>query len=553
MEQRSGPEWVALALAWETQLDKLSECLHQQVEDQKRFIQAVLMEQSMRSPVLSQLEKHESGLAPSSGEASGNDPRSTESNAVLKVKMIEHMSELEQSQSQHDSLCGGVLCWVEAVASAAVGHHLVSGSSWTVWLVQTTPWQAFFVLLTILNIGWVFYITDVSMQNALLTYDGQATSSTSGWVVVDGTFLLLFILELVVRTLAASASSELMHSDLLYLLVDASVVFVSALHVVFTLCGITSGFIANLRLLKTVRLYGLCHALKHVRLFAKLTRMISALAHSGEDLFWGSLLLSVISSVFSTFFLQLLTDYVTEATAHDDVVEQLRPYFSSMSSSILTSVMCVTGGVSWWEVEQHFLEVSWFLGGLLVVFVLVMFVAVLNVVTGIFVTDSVQRADADRDVAIALRTARRHELHAELISIFNDIDADKSGEMTVEELHTMWTNDKVQMLLSSVGIEAVDCEKFFHALDVDGSGRVSIDEFILGVNTIAGQSRQMDLILFQGEMKTMIHALEGKHSDLSALHVVGHKMLIEMREGQRQLQATQESILDKMAQQEVVF
>merc|ERR1719383_1453793 len=239
------------------------------------------------------------------------------------------------------------------MADCRAGHHLVSGSSWTVWLVQTTPWQAFFVLLTILNIGWVFYITDVSMQNALLTYDGQATSATSGWVVVDGTFLLLFILELVVRTLAASASREMMHSDLLYLLVDASVVFVSALHVVFTLCGITSGFIANLRLLKTVRLYGLCHALKHVRLFAKLTRMISALAHSGEDLFWGSLLLSVISSVFSTFFLQLLTDYVTEATAHDDVVEQLRPYFSSMSSSILTSVMCVTGGVSWWEVEQQ--------------------------------------------------------------------------------------------------------------------------------------------------------------------------------------------------------
>ena len=184
--------------------------------------------------------------------------------------------------------------------------------------------------------------------------------------------------------------------------------------------------------------------------------------------------------------------------------------FSSIPRSILTSLMCVTGGLSWWEVERHFLEVSYFLAVMFVASIFIMFFAVLNVFTSIFVLDAVGRADADPDVALTQQTTKRNVLRAALTTIFNDIDANHCGEITQQALKEVWNCTDVQTLLSFVGIEALDHTKFFEALDTDRSGQVSIEEFIVGIHTLAGQAKQMDLMVFQAEMKMMMDSLAAK-------------------------------------------
>ena len=171
------------------------------------------------------------------------------------------------------------------------------------------------------------------------------------------------------------SSREFMLRDLRYLFVDAVVLIVGGVEIVLSLFGVSSSIIRNLRLLKIARLTKLFYALKRVRFFTKMTRMISALVYSGEDLFWGSAFLSMIASFFALLFSQFVMEYVSEATADDEVVDELRPYFSTMPRSILTCLMCVTGGLSWWEVERHFLEISWFLAWLFLLFIFTMFVA----------------------------------------------------------------------------------------------------------------------------------------------------------------------------------
>ena len=359
-----------------------------------------------------------------------------------------------------------------------------------------------------------------------------------------------FILELVVVILAMKGSRSLVRRDFIYLFVDAVVVFFGVLEVVFTLCGITSSFLKNFRLLKLMRLGELPHTLKNANFCGKLTRMISALTHSVENLFWGCVLLLMIASGFAMLFLSLLTEYVSEATADDEVVEQLRPFFSSIPRSILTSLMCVTGGLSWWEVERHFLEVSYFLAVMFVASIFIMFFAVLNVFTSIFVLDAVGRADADPDVALTQQTTKRNVLRAALTTIFNDIDANHCGEITQQALKEVWNCTDVQTLLSFVGIEALDHTKFFEALDTDRSGKVSIEEFIVGIHTLAGQAKQMDLMVFQAELKMMMDSLAAKQDDIASK---AHKMMNDIEKQQVQAQVTQQSIMDKLSQHEVVF
>ena len=322
----------------------------------------------------------------------------------MKLKIVEDITDLEQAKNTSllSGLLSSVCSSVEERAIAAVSSHRVLGASYSASLVQTKSWKVFSVLLIILNVGWFFFAADVSMKNALLTYDGHATHFLLDWIPrVDSVFLGFFLLEFLVKILAIFSSREFMHFELRYLFVDAVVLIVGGVEIVLSLFDISSSIIRNLRLLKIARLTELFHDLKRVRFFAKMTRMIWALAYSGEDLFWGSAFLSMIASFFALLFSQFVMEYVSEATADDEVVDELRPYFSTIPRSILTCLMCVTGGLSWWEVVRHFLEISWFLAWLFLLFIFTMFVAVLNVVTAIFVTDAVGRADADRDVAVS--------------------------------------------------------------------------------------------------------------------------------------------------------
>ena len=174
-------------------------------------------------------------------------------------------------------------------------------------------------------------------------------------------------------------------------------------------------------------------------------------------------------------------------------------------------------------------------------------------VTGIFVTDAVGRADADRDVAAALRDAKRDAIKAELISVFRETDIDQSGEISVEELYQMLQSHDIQTLLASIGIEAMDHKKFFHALDVDKDGAVNLDEFIYGVDTLAGQSRQMDLLIFQAEMKSILQSVCVKQNEMGALQAAGHEMMADMKEREVQARVALDEILEKLAKEEILF
>ena len=276
MEQQNISEVVAMAMAWQAHLDLFSK----QVDDQRRLIQTLLVDKAMQSTtILSNSDEPKSGaprevLAPSFRQTTGSSARTDES-AVISSAQLQELQNIEVWESLEDvSFCGGlfssVLVRLEATANAAASRHRVLGASCTSRLVKTKLWQLSTVFLILLNVGWVAFVTDMSMKNALRTYDSHAAVANSDWVlVVDVAFLLCFILELVVMILARLASRDCVHRDMQYLLMDAFVVFVGALEVVLTLCGITSTFIRNLRLLKIGRLWDLCHSLKHVRFFAK--------------------------------------------------------------------------------------------------------------------------------------------------------------------------------------------------------------------------------------------------------------------------------------------
>merc|ERR1719213_393050 len=68
----------------------------------------------------------------------------------------------------------------------------------------------------------------------------------------------------------------------------------------------------------------------------------------------------------------------------------------------------------------------------------------------------------------------KRELLPKMVKIFEDLDADKSGELTFEELLDAPQSVKDEM---NVLIEVEDLGELFDIMDEDGTGTVSMEEF----------------------------------------------------------------------------
>ena len=75
--------------------------------------------------------------------------------------------------------------------------------------------------------------------------------------------------------------------------------------------------------------------------------------------------------------------------------------------------MSVTGGLNWWEVQELLLEISVHYALAFCLFILVTYLAVMNVITGIFVTDAVEMARMDADIKVQQATEERPHVPAE--------------------------------------------------------------------------------------------------------------------------------------------
>merc|ERR1712136_513144 len=153
----------------------------------------------------------------------------------------------------------------------------------------------------------------------------------------------------------------------------------------------------------------------------------------------------------------------------------------------------MTGGIDWWVGAKAMLSIHPAYAVLFVLFVLLMVVVVLNVITGIFVNDAVAFARMDEDMRMQAELQESRQLTDRLNSMFRDIDTSSNGSFTLEDLKAQLQRHEVNMLFSLLGIDVSDAVSFFNLLDVDGSGSVQIEEFVMGCLRLQGRSGMMNM------------------------------------------------------------
>lgn len=174
---------------------------------------------------------------------------------------------------------------------------------------------------------------------------------------------------------------------------------------------------------------------------------------------------------------------------------------------MLTLLMCITGGLDWWDLQNLFLEIDPMLGFLFVVYISLMVLALLNIITGIFVNDALEQSRLDRDLMAKLELERRQGDMEKLEAIFAVIDTLGTGQIGLEQFLAYLDLPERRALFATLGLEISDAVSFFDSLDVDGSRVLEREEFVMGCMKLRGGAKTLDIATVLREIKSVMEKL----------------------------------------------
>lgn len=231
--------------------------------------------------------------------------------------------------------------------------------------------------------------------------------------------------------------------------------------------------------LRTARPLRLARAVRLLARFRDLWMLVRGLLNSASTMFYTLFLLIIVLFVFSSIAFELITE--NPLAAGPDVDEEfhaiVQSHFRSLPVIMMTLVQFVTMD-NIVLVYKHLVEKDWVLGIYFMFAILVISIVLMNLVTAVVVNSAMEQANQDRDAMRIVEKQRQTKLLKELKRLFQRLDDDGSGSVTLEEVAHIKLEDR-ELLQSIVGIS--DPIEVFQALDFNGDGSLSIDEFCEGI------------------------------------------------------------------------
>jgi len=225
-----------------------------------------------------------------------------------------------------------------------------------------------------------------------------------------------------------------------------------------------------------------------------------------RSLFWTALLLLMIMYVFAIMFTQAATQALVER--NEEAPEFIERYYGTLARSVYTLFLCITGGVSWEIVAEPLAQVHWAWLQLLLVYIAFTYFAVLNVVTGVFCQTAIESAVQDQDEVMAQLQAQQKSYVDQLTELFEDVDEDKSGELTIDEFEQLLDDERLAKYCASLDLTIDSAWALFKLLDDDGSGSITAEEFVKGCLRLKGGARGIDLQLLAYQLKWVVNRFE---------------------------------------------
>lgn len=371
-------------------------------------------------------------------------------------------------------------------------------------LVADSKFDAFF--------GVIIVINSILMGVEVQLYATHAHESALTTIsVLHRLCGALFIVELTLRICADGFTFFYFSDQWCWNYLDTMLVMSSCIEISFDVArdigGVEVGGVQSLstarilRVLRITRVIRVLRIAKLVLFMRSLRILLHSIINTLKEVFWTLLLISLIVYIFAIVLTQAAFQHLQEVG--DDA--RLRVQWGTLTNSSLTLFYSITGGLDWGHAFDTLNEISTGYALIFFVYVAFMLFAVLNAITGAFCQAAMESQVHDRELqTFDLLNMKRDQLNsmaAMFTKMFQTIDADGSGEITIEEFQKALSDEAVQVVLAALEFEPQDVWVLFRLLDKDNSGQLDVEEFVKGCLRMKGSARSIDLAKFIYESK----------------------------------------------------
>lgn len=256
-------------------------------------------------------------------------------------------------------------------------------------------------------------------------------------------------------------------------------------------------FARLVKLLRLVRIIRLARILRNIH---ELRVLVSCITSSMKSLVWIFLLTFFLIYSMGLVLTQLVHDHNLSFESAACVSDEERCanhialvlYYGDLCRSILSLFQAISGGQDWGTLlDPLMIEVSPLLGILFCFYVMFAVLAMMNVVTGIFVDSVLTSAKEDQNNFL-LNNAKE---------LFGP---GENGQITLEQFLGMLENKHMVEFFKAIDVDTKWASSLFHLMDLDGSGEVNAEEFLGGCIKLRGPARALDTAVLVRDVRSLV-------------------------------------------------
>merc|ERR1712003_207388 len=251
------------------------------------------------------------------------------------------------------------------------------------------------------------------------------------------------------------------------------------------------------------------------RQLGTLRLMFALITHAFVNVMWAFVFIFLFTFMIAVTFMQVTANKIDEFRDHhpsawmqhvkegmpDDWVRKISLSYGNLISSCVTLIASISGGLDWIDASWPLLQIDPMYLIIYLSFVMFCVFGLMNILTGIFVANTKEVSQVDRDLVIRAQLKDRKSFANQLKAVLRSIDKDESGSISKKELMDHISSPDFYGYLKTLDVTVSDAQGVFNLLDVKGTDEVNIDEFVLSLMRFQGSARAVDVatLLYEGK------------------------------------------------------
>eukprot|EP00929_Paragymnodinium_shiwhaense_P027874 TRINITY_DN16265_c0_g1_i1.p1 TRINITY_DN16265_c0_g1~~TRINITY_DN16265_c0_g1_i1.p1 ORF type:complete len:617 (-),score=154.75 TRINITY_DN16265_c0_g1_i1:195-2045(-) len=447
--------------------------------------------------------------------------------ALMVPEIAEHLEQFADKEVDDEAGCSQSMPGPITLRTLPVTNtrHTLSqasqavGGAWRRWtqrVIESAWFEVAVAAVIFANACFVGY----SVHYVALAGPGNAASGTLD--AVELLFTTMFAIELALRFFVYGKYMYLRRMKngkpnfgLHWNYLDTLVVSVQLFETLAELLNIPISFLAPFSILRCLRLLKVLRVVRLLRVFYFVyqLRMIVFSIWSSLSIFvWSCVAVFFLTFVCGVWFCEVVTSYSEEEDIANS--EALRAYFGSLPLAMLSLVKSVTGGADWGNIADAFWENNILFAGFFPFLTYVAFttMAMMNVITGVFLDTAIEKARDEREVSMA-RKARY---------VFSAADKNNTGMISYSDFEKALEHAYTKSFFKAIDIDMSEARSLFELLDSSGDGTVNAEEFMSGCLRVRGSAKSLDLLVLSREVQRMFD----NHHDYLAKRTILRKTTV---------------------------